>query len=159
MCTTDAHFSRVEHIKPSNAHPLAQQPHGSSELRVVVRVVLMSHRNLLGQPDNPPRFPDVLVTALGANCADPRGGSWFGRMAEESPLTKTCAQQPDRDLQRVHTDQFPFEEKQFLAPTSTTFTTAAASDVTENHDARLLISPTVYTGERSNCESLQCLCP
>ena len=24
---------------------------------------------------------------LGANCTDPRSGSWFGRMAEQSPLT------------------------------------------------------------------------
>lgn len=48
----------------------------------------MSHRNLLGLPGIPPRFHDVLVTELGANCADPRGGSWFGRMAGQSPLNK-----------------------------------------------------------------------
>ena len=47
----------------------------------------MSHRNLFGLLDNPPRFPDVLVTELGAICADPRGGSWLGRMAERSPFT------------------------------------------------------------------------
>ena len=33
---------------------------------------------------NPPRVLDVLVTELGANCADPQGGSSFGRMAEQS---------------------------------------------------------------------------
>ena len=47
----------------------------------------MSRRSLLGLPDNPPRFRDVLVTESGANCADQRSGSWFGRMAEQSPLT------------------------------------------------------------------------
>ena len=47
----------------------------------------MSHRNLLGLPDNPPRFSRLLETELGANCADPWGGSWFGRKAEQSPLT------------------------------------------------------------------------
>ena len=64
------------------------------ELHVQVCVTLkshsiasLSHRNLLGLFDNPLRFPDVLVTELGANCADPRSGSWFGRMAEQSPLT------------------------------------------------------------------------
>ena len=30
-----------------------------------------------------------LQTELGANCADPRSGSWFDRMAEQSPLTGT----------------------------------------------------------------------
>ena len=48
---------------------------------------LMSHRNLLGLPDNLPRFSEVLVTELGGNCADPRNGSWFDRIAERSPLT------------------------------------------------------------------------
>ena len=47
----------------------------------------MSDRNLLGLLANPPRFPSKKKTELGANCADPRGGSWFGRMAEQSPLT------------------------------------------------------------------------
>ena len=37
--------------------------------------------------DIPPPFFDLLVTVLGANCSDPRSGSWFGRMAEQSPLT------------------------------------------------------------------------
>ena len=47
----------------------------------------MSHRNIFGLPDIPPRFPDLLVTESGANFADPRGGTWFGRRAEQSPLT------------------------------------------------------------------------
>ena len=46
---------------------------------------LMSHRNLLGLPDIPPRFPDLLVSELGANCAHPRGGSWFGPTAGQNP--------------------------------------------------------------------------
>ena len=47
----------------------------------------MSCHNIQGLPDDPPRFPDVLVTEFIANWADPRCGSWFGRMAELSPLT------------------------------------------------------------------------
>ena len=47
----------------------------------------MFHRNLLGVPDPPLRFPTALRTASGTTCADPRSGSWFGRMAERSPLT------------------------------------------------------------------------
>ena len=47
----------------------------------------MSHRNFLCQPDDPPRFPSLPETELGANCAGPRSGSWFGRMAEHSPHT------------------------------------------------------------------------
>ena len=48
---------------------------------------LVSHRNLLGLPANPVHLPTSLETGLGANCAAPRSGSWFGRMAEQSPLT------------------------------------------------------------------------
>ena len=33
----------------------------------------MSHWNLLGLLDNPLRFPDLLVTELGANCAEIHG--------------------------------------------------------------------------------------
>ena len=44
----------------------------------------MSHRNLLGLPANPGDLPTSLETELGANCADPRRGSRFGRMAEQS---------------------------------------------------------------------------
>ena len=53
----------------------------------------MSHRSLLGLPDIPPRFSDLLVTELGANCADPRGGSgldvWLDKARSQvlSPTT------------------------------------------------------------------------
>ena len=47
----------------------------------------MTHHNIGGLPDDHSRFPDVLVTELIANWADPRRGSWFGRMAELSLLT------------------------------------------------------------------------
>ena len=46
----------------------------------------MFHRNLLGVPDPPPLFPTTLITESGTTCVDPRSGSWFGRMAEQSPL-------------------------------------------------------------------------
>ena len=45
------------------------------------------HRNLLCVLDPPPLFPAILVTESGTTCADPRRGSWFGWMAEQSPLT------------------------------------------------------------------------
>ena len=45
----------------------------------------MFHRNLLGVPDPPSRFL-AMVTESGTTCADPRSGSWFGRVAEQSPL-------------------------------------------------------------------------
>ena len=43
----------------------------------------MFHRNLLGVLDPPPLFPTTLVTMAGPTCADPRSGSWFGRMARQ----------------------------------------------------------------------------
>ena len=65
-----------------------------AQLHVLVRVILKSRSIVscpialsLGVLDNPPRFPDVLVTELGATCADPRGAPLFGRTAEQSPLT------------------------------------------------------------------------
>ena len=43
------------------------------------------HRNLLGVPD-PPLFLTTLVTESGTTCADPLGGSLFGRRAEQIPF-------------------------------------------------------------------------
>ena len=42
----------------------------------------------LGQPDRRPTFPDRLETEPGIPCIDPGGGGWFGRLAEQSPLTE-----------------------------------------------------------------------
>ena len=47
----------------------------------------MSCRSVLGLPDRRPTFRVPLETELGITCADPRGGGWFGRMTEQSPLT------------------------------------------------------------------------
>ena len=62
---------------------------------LLVRVTLQSHaivscliaisRACLPNPVN---FPTLLETELGTNCVDPRGRLWFGRTAEQSPLTK-----------------------------------------------------------------------
>ena len=49
----------------------------------------MFHRTLLDVIDPPLRFPTTLVTESGTTCADPRSGSLFGRMAEQSPITLT----------------------------------------------------------------------
>ena len=90
------------------------------------------HRDLLG-PCNPPHFPDVLVTELGANCADPRGGSWFGRIAEQSPLTSyepnsrveiSSEYTPTNFLSRrtsftTDLNNVPSDERQLTSPLST----------------------------------------
>ena len=47
----------------------------------------MFHRTLLDVPDPPPRFPTTLFTESGTTCADPRSGSLFGRMTEQSSIT------------------------------------------------------------------------
>ena len=47
----------------------------------------MSCRNFLGLPDRRPTFRDRLETEPGITCRDPGAGGWFGRMAEQSPLT------------------------------------------------------------------------
>ena len=119
----------------------------------------MSHRNLLGLLANPPRFLTLLETELGANCADPRGGSRFGRMAEQSPLTG-C--EPD-SLIEISSEYTPISflprRNSFNTDFNSVPTTSAASDVADFHDERQLIYPTVHTGNRSKCESLQFLCP
>ena len=46
----------------------------------------MFHRNLLGLLDHHLDFP-LMVTESGTTCADPRSGSWLGRMAEVSRMT------------------------------------------------------------------------
>ena len=49
----------------------------------------MSGRNLLGLPERQFTFLDGLETQSGMHCHDPGGGAWFGRMAEQSPLTSS----------------------------------------------------------------------
>ena len=48
----------------------------------------MCCRNLLGMPERCSSFPDGLETESGMPCIDPWGGGSFGRMAEQSPLTR-----------------------------------------------------------------------
>ena len=101
----------------------------------------MSHRNLLGLHANPPHFPCLLETELGANCADPRSGSWFGRMAEQRPLT---GYEPN-SLLEISSEYTPINFNS--VPTTT-----AASDVADFHDERQLTSPlfTQETKESAN---------
>ena len=47
----------------------------------------MSCRNLLGLPQRRSNFLDGLDTEPGIPCIDPGGGGWFGRVAEQFPLT------------------------------------------------------------------------
>ena len=56
--------------------------------RVLKTVRLVHNLIVLSQP--PERrftFPDGLETESGIPCIDPSGGGWFGRVAEQSPLT------------------------------------------------------------------------
>ena len=91
----------ISHIFSCRAH-VADDLHWlkgqtvQEELPISVRIILKSQkslhrlmlgRNRLGLLVNPLCMLDVLVTASGTNCADPRSTSWFGRMAERSPLT------------------------------------------------------------------------
>ena len=48
----------------------------------------MSCRNLLGLPERRSTLPDGLETESEIHCNDPGGGVWFGRRAEQSPLTQ-----------------------------------------------------------------------
>ena len=45
------------------------------------------HHNLLGVPGPLPLFPTTLFMESATTCADPRSGSWFGRVAEQRTLT------------------------------------------------------------------------
>ena len=72
----------------------------------------MSCRNLLGLPDRRPTFPDRLETEPSTPCIDPGGGGWFGRVAEQSPLT---SYEPNNliEISNQHADRLSFLEKQF----------------------------------------------
>ena len=107
----------------------------------------MSHRNLFGLLDNPLRFPGVLVE-LGAHCAAPRCGSWVLAVWLKRPLS---SYEPNSliEISSEYTPiNLPSMRNSFGTDLNDVPTTVAASDF-----------PTVYTGEGSNCESFQCLCP
>ena len=79
-------------------------------------------------------------------------GSWFGRTAEQSPLTG-CEPSSLIDISSEYTPiNFLSRKNSYGTDLNDVPTTAATSDVAGIHDA-------VYTGERSNFESLKCLCP
>ena len=106
----------------------------------------MSHRNLHGLPDIPPRFPDLLVTELGANCADPRGGS--GRMAEQSPLTGCEPNNLIESFSEYTTINLLSRRNIFSTDINDVPTTATASDVTETLDAGQLPSHCLHGKKR-----------
>ena len=54
----------------------------------------MFHRILLGVLDPPLLFPITLGMESDTTCADPRSGSLFGRMAQESPITALVHHRP-----------------------------------------------------------------
>ena len=75
-------------------------------------------------------FLAVLVKELGANCGEPQGGSWFGCVAEQSPLTDY--EPNSQNIVPTDIDDVP---------------TMVASDVTEANKAGQMISP-LFTRER-----------
>ena len=105
----------------------------------------MSCRNLLGLPDRQPTFPDRLETEPGIPFIDPGGGGWFGRVAEQSPLTG-YERNNLIEISSQHTPiNFPSRRNSF----STDFNdvpTIAASDATDTLDAGMA-SP-LFTQER-----------
>ena len=106
-----------------------------------------------GLPANPVHFPTSLETGFGANCADPRSGSWFGRVAEQSPLPRYQSNSLI-DISNEYTPiNFPSRRNSFNTDLNSVPTTAAASDVTDFHDERADFF-TVYTGNRRKCQSL-----
>ena len=106
----------------------------------------MFHRNLLGVLDNPPRFPDVLVTESGATCADLRSGSWSGRTAEQSPFISD----ESKDLIEIASEHtpinFPSRKNSFNTDVNDVLTTVAVSGITETIEAGQLTSP-LFTQE------------
>ena len=91
----------------------------------------MFHRNLLGPLANPPRCPSLQETEVGANCAEPRRASWFGRVAEQSTPTGS---EPNSliEISSAYTPiNFPSRTKSFNIDLKCVPTTIAASDVAD----------------------------
>ena len=95
---------------------------------------VMFHRNLSGLLDHLLAFPATLVTESGETCADPRSGSLFGRMADQSPITGF----EPKDLIEISSEytpiHFPSRKNSFTADTDDV-RTAIASDITETIEA------------------------
>ena len=90
----------------------------------------MFHHELLGVPDPPPLFPATLVTGSGTTCVDPRSGSLFGRMAEQSPTTGF----ESKDLIEISSEYTPsnfLSRKNSFTPDIDDVPTVVASDITE----------------------------
>ena len=114
----------------------------------------MFHRNLLGVLDPPPPFPATLVTESSATCADPRSGSWFGRMPERSRLTG-CEPNSLIEISSDHTPtNFPRRKNSFSTDINDVPTTVAPSDIAETIEAGELTSPLVRK-ERESSSKLQ----
>ena len=107
---------------------------------------LMSCRNLLGLPDRRSTFSDGLETEPGIHCNDPGGGGWFGRMAEQSPLTGF----EPKNLIEISSQHTPIDFLSRRNSFSTDFndvSTIAASDDTDTLDAGMT-SPVVHARKR-----------
>ena len=107
---------------------------------------LVSHRSLLGLPANPPRFPTLLETELGANCANPRSGSWFGCTVEQNPLTGSEPSSLIEISSEYTPINFHSRRNNCNADLNSVPTTIAASAVADFHGERQLTSP-LFTQE------------
>ena len=107
---------------------------------------LMSCRHLLCQPEHRSIFPDRLETEPGIPCIDPGGCGWFGRVAEQYPLT---GYEPKNliEIFSQHTPiNFFFQERSSFSTHFNDVPTTAASDATDTLDAGMT-SP-LFTQER-----------
>ena len=106
---------------------------------------LVSSRNLLALPDRHFTFPGGVETASEIHCNDPGGGGWFGRMAEQSPLT---GYEPNSliEISSAHTPIiFPSRRNSFHTDFNDV-PAIAASDDTDTLDAG--VTSPLFTQER-----------
>ena len=106
----------------------------------------MFHLNLSALLDHLLAFTATLVTESGETCADPRSGSLFGRMADQSPITGF----EPKDLIEISSEYTPIHfpsRKNSLTADTDDVRTVIASDITETIEAGQLTSPLI-TQER-----------
>ena len=145
--TTDAHFSRARDTSSTHMRCIKIGWVSESAFSQKSSCRHVFHRNLLGVLDNPPRFPDVLVTESGTTCADLRSGSWIDRTAEQSPFIGYEA----KDLIEIASEHtpinFPSRKNSFSIDINDVPPTIVASDIIETIEAGQLTSP-LFTQER-----------
>ena len=117
-CSTIVYTFDVSSNAPCSGSRLESSCQHVSRVLKTVRL-LHSHssiscscRNLLGMPERRSTFPRGMETELGISFIDPDGG-WFGRMAEQSPLTGYEPKNLIDISSQHHANESSIQEKQF----------------------------------------------